>query len=266
MRKGLIGTVTPTGKFGEFAAGPELVSTVGMWADMTRNRLLACVSDPGVSIKTSEKTKNKLARLVVYDLSSKALIKKIELSDLKKGGHFCNDLTTDDAGNIYVTDSFSSLIYKITSDYKASIFVESDKFKGEGFGLNGIVYHPGGFLVAAKYNDGTLWKIPLKNPKELMQIKLKEPYSGLDGLVLLTEKDIVGVQNNKIDKVHKFHSEDSWKTAETVESASAEVVFPTTAVKAGNNVYVIEGKLNEIFENMKTATTSDFNLKAVPFK
>ena len=43
-----------------------LLSAVGMHADPDRNRLLVCVSDPGVSMVTSPKTQKKIARLVAF--------------------------------------------------------------------------------------------------------------------------------------------------------------------------------------------------------
>src|SRR5882757_1790347 len=56
MRHGTVGAVKADGTYREFAKDPLLVSAVGMHADPERNRLLVCVSDPGVSLKTSPKT------------------------------------------------------------------------------------------------------------------------------------------------------------------------------------------------------------------
>jgi len=64
MRKGVIGAFKADGKYRELAKDPLLVSSVGLHADPERGRLLACVSDPGVSIKTSPKTYRKLARVM----------------------------------------------------------------------------------------------------------------------------------------------------------------------------------------------------------
>jgi hypothetical protein len=49
-----------------------------------------------------------------------------------------NDLTFDTAGNIYITDSFSPVIYKVDTDYKVSILIQDPAFAGEGFNLNRI--------------------------------------------------------------------------------------------------------------------------------
>src|SRR6185295_18604680 len=70
MRHGTVGAVKADGTYREFAKDPLLVSAVGLHADPDRNRLLVCVSDPGVSLKTSPKTQKKLARLMAFDLKT----------------------------------------------------------------------------------------------------------------------------------------------------------------------------------------------------
>ncbi|MEQ1877851.1 MAG: hypothetical protein ABL958_14510, partial [Bdellovibrionia bacterium] len=212
LRKGTIGVISQKGVYSEFAVDENLVSTVGMLVDAPRNRLLACVSDPGVGLKTDPKHKERIAWVVAYDLTTKKKVGGVALGKLKKGKHFCNDLTVDAEGNIYVTDSFSPIIYKIKG-YTPTIFVESDKFVGAGFNLNGIVYHSDGYLLVAKYNDGTIWKISIKDPADITQVTLPAAYSGLDGLVLISKNEIAGIQNAKENKIHKFTTTDGWKTA-----------------------------------------------------
>lgn len=53
-----------------------------------------------------------------------------------------------------MTDSFAHAIYKISADGKPSVFSRSGKFKTEGIGLNGIVYHPAGFVLVSNSNTG----------------------------------------------------------------------------------------------------------------
>ena len=115
MRHGTVGIVKADGTYKAFAKDPLLISTVGMSADPDRNRLLVCVSDPGVSEKTSPKTQKKLARLVSFDLKTGKRQKSVDLDKLAPAGgeHFCNDLAIDGDGNAYVTDSFSPIIYRV---------------------------------------------------------------------------------------------------------------------------------------------------------
>src|SRR5204863_7937870 len=152
MHKGTIGAVKLDGKYREFIKDPLLISSVGLHVDAERNRLLACVSDPGPSVKTSPKTQRKLARLLAFDLATGKRLKAVELGPLAEGDHFCNDLAIDEAGNVFVTDSMSPFVYKVDPAYKASVFVRNDLFQGIGFNLNGIVHHKDGFLIVAKSN------------------------------------------------------------------------------------------------------------------
>jgi sugar lactone lactonase YvrE len=260
LRKGTIGMVNQAGVYSEFSNDADLISTVGLSVDAARNRLIACVSDPGVGMRSNAKTKEKLARLVIFDIETKKKLKTLDLGKLKAGKHFCNDMTVDADGNIYVTDSFVPVIYKVTPDYKTSVFVTSDKFKGEGFNLNGIVYHPSGFLLVAKYNDGTLWKVPLKNPKDLVQVTVPSVFSALDGLVLASNNDVIGIQNGKDNQIVRFKTTDDWKSA-TAQASASELQFPTTGVKALQKVYVIEGKLGELFADPAKAAAKEYTIK-----
>ncbi|HEX4923045.1 MAG TPA: hypothetical protein VFV50_03130, partial [Bdellovibrionales bacterium] len=85
LRKGTIGAVSEAGTYTEFSSDPDLISTIGMSADVARGRLLVCVSDPGVGLRSTPKTKETLARLVVFDLRTKKKLKTLNLGALKKG-------------------------------------------------------------------------------------------------------------------------------------------------------------------------------------
>ena len=254
LSKGTIGRVNQKGEYFPFShlEDGELISTVGMWVDTPRKRLLACVSDPGVGRFSAETTKEQYARLVIFDIPTKKKTHALELSKLVKGKHFCNDLTVDKAGNIYITDSFSPVIYVVNTQHKVKVFARSPSFSGEGFNLNGIVYHPDGYLLVAKYNDGTLWKIEIKT-KAISQVILPEPYPA--------NTEVAGIQNGKDNKIRKFKTTDGWKTAKAEKTVDTGLRFPTTGVKVDGKVYVIEGKLDELFADPKKANSKEFTIK-----
>lgn len=266
MHLGTIGAVGRDGKYVEFIKDDSLVSSVGMTVDAKTSRLLVCVSDPGASVVSTDSTKGKLARLVVFDLATKKRLSVIDLGGLAPaGGHFANDLTLDDKGNTYVTDSFSPIIYKVDPAGKASIFVQNDMFKGEGFNLNGIVFHPKGYLLVLKYNSGDIYKISTSNPADITKVAMKETFSGADGLLLLDEKTVVLVQNNGANKVHKITSADGWKTASVAATTTAPLDFPTTAVMAGKKIYVNNVHLGELFDPKAPKDRSQFSIEEVEF-
>jgi sugar lactone lactonase YvrE len=265
MRLGTIGAVKPDGTYREFASDPQLVSAVGMHADPARGRLLVCVSDPGVSVKTQPATQKKLARLMAFDIATGKKLQAVELSPLAEGQHFCNDLAVDSAGNVFVTDSFAPIVYKVDPKYKPSIYLQSDSFKGEGFNLNGIVHLKDGNLLIAKSSDGTLWKLSEKDPKKLSEVKLPEKLVNADGLVLTADGALLVIQNRDA-RVTRLKTKDGWKTAVVDKTMDTPKNFPTTGVIAGGGkTYVMLSRLNELFADPAKAKNETFELLEVAF-
>jgi sugar lactone lactonase YvrE len=264
MRHGTIGVVKD-GKYKAFAKDAQLISSVGLHADPERGRLLACVSDPGVSEKTSPKTQKKLARLMAFDLKTGKRKNTVDLSALApEGQHFCNDITIDGDGNAYVTDSFSPIVYRVDPAFKATVFLKDDKFKGQGFGLNGLVHHKDGFLIVAKSDDGTLWKVNEKGPPVAEEIKLSEKLVNADGLVMSPAGELIVIQN-ETHRAARVKSTDGWKTAKVDKTVTLDAAYPTTAVFAGDKLYVNLSHLNELFADPKKAKTDTFTLTEVAF-
>ncbi len=266
MRHGTVGAVKADGTYREFAKDPLLVSAVGMHADPERNRLLVCVSDPGVSMVTSPKTQKKIARLLAFDLTSGKRLHAVELDKLAEGQHFCNDMTIDTAGNVYVTDSFTPVIYRVDPSYKAKVFLKSDTFKGEGFNLNGIVHHSGDYLLVAKYNDGTIWKIDEKDPKKMEQVVIGEKLPNADGMLLTGDGELVVVQNGDVNRVVRLKSTDGFKTAKVEKVVQTSKDFPTTVVAGvGGKLYVMMSRLGELFADPSKAKSDSFTLMELKF-
>ena len=266
MRKGTIGALKADGKYREFARDPLLISAVGLHTDAARGRLFACVADPGVALKTGPKTYRKVSRLLVFDLKSGKRLKAIDLQSLAPGEHFCNDIAVAGAGNAYVTDSLGPFIYKVDPTYKASLFLRSDLFQGaNGFNLNGIVHHEGGFLIVAKSSDGSLWRVPEDTPGVgVHEIALSEKLPNADGLIMTASGDLLVIQNAE-HRVSRVKSTDGWRSAKVDKTLTLEAAFPTTGVEAGGKIYVLLAHLNELFENPKTAKSDSFTLTEVSF-
>jgi len=132
--------------------------------DVKGNRLRVCTGDPNYSIYQDASTHKQMIRLIALDLVTKKKSVDIDLSHLFEGKHFANDLALDGRGNIYITDSYSPVIYKVNEKGVASVFAQNDLFKGEGIGLNGIVYDPTGFLLVVNDATGALLKVSIANP------------------------------------------------------------------------------------------------------
>ena len=150
-------------------------------------------------------------------------------------------MTVDPDGNAYVTDSFSPVIYKVDPQGEASIFLQNDAFASEQFGLNGIDYHPDGYLLVAKADEGALFKVPLDDPEAFSRVELDAPVSGADGIVLRPDGALAVV--GQPQSVFLVRSEDGWQTASIVETASLEQPATTAAIREGE-VYAIFAQLS----------------------
>ena len=253
---GDIGRVDINGKYKLFISDNKLISAIGIHVDEKRNRLIVCNSDPGKSKKSTKKTQMKKASLGIYSLKTGDLIKHVDLADEKPGNHFANDFTIDPKGNLFVTDSFSPVIYKVDINYKVNIFLSSRKFKGKGFNLNGIVYHPNGYLLVAKSNQGKLFKIPVDKPESFTEVKLPKTILGADGLVLINPKELAVVQNKGEGLVTVLEGIDNWKKGKIKKQYLKGFAFPTTATIASGKIFVLNAKLNRLFSGKNEKVNS----------
>jgi sugar lactone lactonase YvrE len=195
FRDGAIYEVDRAGSASLLVDDPRLCSVLGIAIDAPRGRLWAVNSDLGASVKPSGAGPKKLAAVGVYDLTTGRAIDYIDLAPLADGPHLMNGIAVDAAGNAYVTDSFSPIIYKVDPEGHASIFLRNERFAGEAINLNGVVAHPDGYLLVIKKSDGALFKVPLAQPTQFSQVSVGTPFVGGDGLTLVGKKDLVLIAN-----------------------------------------------------------------------
>ncbi len=263
VHTGVVGKVTPEGKYTPFISDEKIVSSVGLHFDAKRNLLWVAIGDVGASKRSSAATQGKLAALAAYDATTGERRAYHDLGSLVEGagGHFANDMAIDAAGNVYLTDSFAPVVYRIDSKGVASVFARSEAFKGEGFNLNGIVHHPDGYLLVGKYNSGEIFRISTtKNPGEVQRVKLSAPVTGADGMVLRGRDRISIVQNLGADQVLDVVSTDSWQTATLQPGRKSARSFPTSGVLVGKDLYVLNAQLDTLFSK-DAAKVSDYLLQ-----
>jgi hypothetical protein len=302
---GTIGQVTAdsidgksTYTYSVFAENDSLFSTLGLNLDASRNRLLAAVSDRGLNPKhPSSTTIGKLAATVIINRSTGTLMQFINLSAVSPSiytAHFANDIAIDAQGNAYITDSYAPIIYKITFDAsgkgRASVFLADSALSAPAgkFGLNGIVYHPSGYLLVAKSDEGKLLKIPIITvagstttmPGTLTTVTLPTTgldLSGDDGLQLRNNTTLLVVCNAQ-GKVYRVTSANDFGsiTATGTFTASTGGVspYPTTLARRvtsgpGTTIpvdasYVLYSHLDSL-QVPKNPAVSRFTLKQVRF-
>lgn len=225
-----------------FIEDEELGATVGLEIDEANNVLLVSNSDP-----TAFAGGPGGAGLAAYDLETGERVYIVDLDELSDSpNNFANDVAVDSEGNAYVTNSFAPVLYKVTPEGDASVFIEDDLLSAEGFGANGIVYDPetDSILVA---NAGTqsLLKVTLGDEPTITPVTLDVPF-GADGLVLAEDGTLYGIaRNGDVQNVVSATSEDEWETA-TVVTAAQTTGAATTITLVGEMPYYINAYLNDM--------------------
>jgi sugar lactone lactonase YvrE len=242
----LISAVGRDGVRRTVVSDPELPGFVGLKVDARRHRIVAAIGSPffpGPSF------------LAVYDLTTGA---REQLVDLSGDGHAANDVALDPSGNAYVTDTGAGAVYKVDVAGEVTTLV-SDSRLGPSPGANGIVWHPGGYLVVANYTTGTLYRL---SRGHLTELRLAQPLVGADGMVLRRDGTLVVVTNRlselpgSVVAVHELalvgNSAVSLRTTPWPDQA------PTTAAETPYGTYVVDGHIDQFVAG---GSATDFVLR-----
>jgi sugar lactone lactonase YvrE len=241
VTQGTITEVRDDGTHRPFIEDEELVGSIGIHIDAANGRLLVANSDLGVFQDAAFAGQ---AKLGIYDLESGARLHMVDLGALlPEVRHFANDMTVGPDGTAYVTDSFAPVIYRVDLDGNATVLVEDERFSADPVGLNGIDYHPDGYLLVAVMGAQAFVRVPLDAPDQLSDVTLSEPVVG-DGLVLRPDGTLLVVGSSIADdgspspEVMILRSTDGWETAEIAARASTPSQ-PTTATLRGDAVWAV---------------------------
>jgi len=257
LNKGAVYALNAKGELSVFATSSKLVLPTGVYTDEARNRLIVANADLGISQKSTATSAGSVATVSIFNLTTGELIKEIDLKNFTPNAGSCpNDIAVDANGNIYITDSFSPVIYKLDTNYVASIFATNTLFqpKPNEFGLNGIVFHPDGYLLVAKTDTSKLLKIALSNPENITEVT-GTAFSAPDGIELDKNNNLVVVENGlALGKTYTLSSKNNWTSASQIsETSIGKEEFPTTAALASDgNVYVISSKLGKLLSGDKS--------------
>ncbi|XP_031260101.1 uncharacterized protein LOC116118270 [Pistacia vera] len=204
-------------------------ASLGIAVDQPRNRLLVVVADL---------LRNKYNGLAAYDLSTWKRLFLTQLTGPSDEKSFADDVAVDIEGNAYVTDAKASKIWKVGVEGELLSIIRSPLFTAKEWyknlvGLNGIVYHPDGFLIVIHTFTGNLFKIEIAKGEEIKLIKVDGgPLSFGDGLELLSPTKLVVAGNPSARLVE---SSDGWETASVVAkfSGPAHRLATAATVKDG---------------------------------
>ncbi len=126
-----------------------------------------------------------LKKVAVIDTKTGKLVKTIEV----EGAGMLNDITVDEKGVVYVSDSDNKKIYRIKND-KASKWLEEDFFQKP----NGLLVHQNRFYMV-DMNAGIFYEIDRKT-KSLR--KIADGLQGGDGIAPIGDDFIISNWNGEI--------------------------------------------------------------------
>ncbi|WP_137991757.1 SMP-30/gluconolactonase/LRE family protein [Streptomyces vilmorinianum] len=266
VRHGTVSVVRPDGSTRTLVSDSRIISTYGVHVDRARGRLLVAYADLGVAEKSTERTAHRTGGLGVFDLATGRALHVVDLTHLspRQGAYAVNDVAIGPDGTAYVSDVSGDAIYRVDRHGRASVLIRDARLTdGHGVGVNGLVLHPAGHLLAVNYGDGRLLRIPLRHPERLTEVALDAPLHGGDGLALRPDGALVAVTNNLAnprgtDAVHVLRSTDGWRTARVAASRTPwPVRGPSTVAPTPYGDYVVSGRLEVVFAP-GTPTTDDF--------
>lgn len=171
----------------------SLVSTLGVYADEPRGRLIACSADPGIAhtkVGDDSFTGKGGSGIRVFDLATGKAISSV---DFPAGG-LCNDIAVDSSGAIYATDTFNGRILRSEDGKNIGIWAMGGVLANQPWTINGIDYRSStNSILVSSQATGQLWEIPVAaegKPGAITEIKLSRPLNVPDGLRLIDQSTL----------------------------------------------------------------------------
>jgi hypothetical protein len=238
-RKGRVRDFTKEGQHGAFGF-------VGLRVDASRNALWAITSSAGDGMPARGLDKSCLGCSTVmrYDFTGR-LLKKYELAN-KPAGHFLNDLVVTQAGDVFMTDTMTGDVYRITrakDTLDKWVSVEPRAFP------NGIDATPDGRTLFVATEAG-LRKIDVASGAVA---PISRGMGTIDGLYFY-ENSLIGIQpfedGRKLARFHLSPKHDAVARIETLEASHPAFLQPTTGVVVGHEFYYVANAQLQLFRGI----------------
>ncbi|MET8546244.1 hypothetical protein ABZW03_37295 [Kitasatospora sp. NPDC004799] len=256
LRHGTVSAVGTDGSVRTLVDDPgTLVETAGLRIDRAHRRVLVTNLDNGLGERSGAATQGRIAGIGAYDLDTGRRLFYTDLAAVAGdgGGHMANDIAIGPDGTAYVTDSVAPVVYRVAPDGTAAVLVRDARLAPApgAYGLNGIVHRDGRLLVG-KWDDGTLWQVPLGNPAAVRRVEVAggaaDSLLHLDGLTGRPDGSLVGVTNafagSGRDAVVELRSADHWRTARLTAVRPSADATPTALVPGpAGRLYQLSGGL-----------------------
>src|SRR2546422_5105304 len=219
-------------------------SILGVFADEASNTLWACSNDLSASggPATGGDTGSTLKG---FDLKTGGGKRSVSLP----GSHaFCNDITVDSKGSVYITDSANPTILKLSPGATAfEVFARDSAFSPPqgGSGLDGIAFGSDGNLYVTTYTVGKLARVEVKNGRAGRVTLLNSTHH------LEFPDALRAVGNNTFLLIEGSGSLDRvviQGEAFVVTPIHSGFANPTSVTRIGTTAWVSEGQLSFFFD------------------
>ncbi|TYB42790.1 SMP-30/gluconolactonase/LRE family protein [Actinomadura chibensis] len=196
--------------------------------------------------------------VAVYDTRTRRLLARFDVPGPGTDARFVNDLAITPDGTAYLTDSFRSVVYRVTPGDLArarggrgtlSVAFDLDDVldphKPGDFTLNGIVADPTGrFLLAADAHGGDLYRLDLATGGSGRTVLQGADMLHADGLEL--QHGRLWTVHNVDDRIVRWRVAPDGRTARREASLTdASLQLPTTLARLRGTLYVVRSQFDK---------------------
>ncbi len=266
VRYGRVSSVDSSGTIKTLSDDPRLKSTFGIFVDDSRGLVHACNTDVGISVRSKPSNVGHVCELVSIDARSGTVVRFVDLIGSGPGRHLPNDGAVASDGTIYVTDTTSPVVYRVSKAGLAERYVTHPGFAAAGTapGLDGIAIAASGTIVVNHISHGTFFRID-PHAKKVSKIALAGAAElvGCDGMrfekdgrLIVAQSTVTGAGRNALNELT---SDDDWKTA-TVSKSVRLSATTYQSVRTPAGVYGVQSRLEQLFKNPKSPHVAAFDI------
>jgi sugar lactone lactonase YvrE len=119
----------------------------------------------------------------VWKIRGKAKEVFVSQGEFPEEPNFLNDVAADEAGNLYISDTFKGIVFKVTPTKQVSLYVRVES-------PNGLLYHDGKLYIAIFTNPG---KVLVYDGEKLDTLFVSPDIKMADGLAFDRERNLLYV-------------------------------------------------------------------------
>jgi hypothetical protein len=253
--------VNAAGKVRDFTKEGQdgMFGVVGLRVDVKRRVLWAISSNAGDTMPARGLDKSCLGCSIVarYDIASGKLLKKYSLASVP-APHFLNDLAISPSGDVFITDTMTGDLYRIT---RAKDALERWIGVGPQVFPNGIDITPDGRTLFVATGAG-IRKVDIAQGTIA---PISRNLGTIDGLYFFRGSLIAIQPFDEFRKVARYHlsqGHDAITNTETLEASHPMFKQPTTGVIVGSDFYYIANAQLQFFRAMYRDGSYDRSLLA----